>query len=85
MKEQISEDFFKELYNKTFYTDYSFSLKEAKQKGYIKQSREEEIREKIKKIENVNWHSKDKEKLYRELYELHTDLLQILDNKEKDK
>jgi CO dehydrogenase/acetyl-CoA synthase beta subunit len=90
--EQISEDFFKELHNKTFYTDYSLSLKEAKQKGYIKQSRKEEIKSKLDWLykrykdnyaDNFPKDIEDYITTMTNIKNLQKELIEILDNKEK--
>ena len=107
-KEQISEEFAKELLklikdgnwriyfegisleemlNQEIYSikDIEYNiinriLKYWKQKGYIKQSREEEIREKIEEEKTANYPI-NYEHFYREAVEL----IEILDNKEKNK
>jgi hypothetical protein len=86
-KEQISEEFADKLLEDYYFgdkPDFRLCMKEMKKRwkenGYIKQSREEEIREEIKNIE-VNICTKD----YFKVIKLQKELIEILDNKEKNK
>ena len=87
MKEQISEEFADKLLEDYFFgdkPDFRSCKKEMKQRwkkqGYIKQSREEEIRELIKEEKTAKYPI-NYEHFYREAVEL----IEILDNKEKNK
>jgi hypothetical protein len=76
-KETISEEFARELLEDT-YGDFWHPdklLKHWKRKGYIKQSREEEIREELKRLQDdisyrIDQGSNYQNKLYYELVEI---------------
>ena len=105
MKEQISEDFAKELIANiiveeeasTFYVkrekiggDWitihsSVILNHWKQKGYIKQSREEEIREEIEEFINSTYFANCVAIFTKNKIDLLVELIEILDNKDKNK
>jgi hypothetical protein len=79
MKEQISEDFFCELWcNVLTMLGYKAALKYAKNLGYIKQSSEEEIREQIENYKNNHDITKDQ---LSDAFLLALKLIEILDNK----
>lgn len=81
MNEQITEEFAKKLYDNV-YSCYDNTLYFWKKQGYIKQSREEEIREKLKKLypdctigTGYAW----------DVYKLQKELIEILDKKLEEK
>ena len=89
-KEQISIEFARKLFGDwsgLICNGESFEsgvLKMWKQKGYIKQSREEEIREKIKNYEKSVCYP-NKETTQYEYMQYQKELIEILDNKAKNK
>jgi len=90
-KEQISEELFDEIIDiaESYVNPFSYSIKKkrckkyCKQKGCIKQSREDEIRNELKKLYDQNYNI-DLLKTERAL-KLQRELIEILDNKEKNK
>ena len=85
-QEQISKEFAIELLNsidrKKFYIDQVATLSMWKQLGYIKQNREEEIREEIDNVYKEGKPFCNIEKAIH-LINLYSMLVEILDNKDK--
>ena len=78
-REQISIEFFREIWCNAMNEDWDKSLKLAKKMGYIKQSHEEEIRKELKKRFSKRYMA-DEMLGYIQLQE---ELIDILDNKNK--
>ena len=86
MKEQITEEFARKLLNDCCHDISSLdevTLKLWKDQGFIKRSREDEIREKINKL-NINDFKNDTDKIFyfNQKCKFQKQLIEILDNKE---
>lgn len=84
MKEQISEEFARELLSSMQFDgrlSILTTLEIWKQEGYIKQSREEEIRGELERLYS-NCNNIEKRVIFR-AFQLQKELIEILDNKDK--